>query len=89
MENVQMLFPMEPAEFWNHLKAIIEEVVDQKNNPISKQTSALDSPLKKLLKTKEVCEPFQVSNPTIYEWLKQRKLKPIKIKKVFSTRVYF
>jgi hypothetical protein len=62
-----MLFPMEPAEFWNHLKAIIEEVVDQKNNPISKQTSALDSPLKKLLKTKEVCEPFQVSNPTIYE----------------------
>jgi excisionase family DNA binding protein len=85
MENVQMLFPMEPAEFWRHLKTIIEEVVDQKNSRISKQSSLQDSPLKKLLKTKEVCELFQVSKPTIYEWLKQGKLKSIKI----GSRRYF
>jgi excisionase family DNA binding protein len=85
MENVQMLFPMEPVEFWSHLKTIIEEVVDQKNSPISKQTSVQDPPLKKLLKAKEVCELFQVSKPTIYEWLKQGKLKSIKI----ESRRYF
>ena len=85
MENVQMLFPIEPAEFWSRLKTIIEEVVDQKNSSISKQTSVLDPPLKKLLKAKEVCELFQVSKPTIYEWLKQGKLKSIKI----ESRRYF
>ena len=85
MENVQMLFPMEPAEFWSHLKTIIEEVVDQKNSPISKQTSVQDFPLKKLLKAKEVCELFQVSKPTIYEWMKQGKLKSIKV----ESRRYF
>ena len=36
MENVQMLFPMEPKEFWSHLKTVIEEVVNQKNDSISK-----------------------------------------------------
>jgi excisionase family DNA binding protein len=56
-----------------------------KNSPISRQTSVQDSPLKKLLKTKEVCELFQVSKPTIYEWLKQGKLKSIKI----GSRRYF
>lgn len=85
MENVQMLFPMEPAEFWNHLKTIVEEVVNQKNDSISKPISVQDSPLKKLLKAKEVCEFFQVSKPTIYEWLKQGKLKSIKI----ESRRYF
>ena len=64
-----MLFPMEPAEFWSHLKTIIEEVVDQKNGSISKETLVQAIPLKKLLKAKEVCELFQVSKPTIYEWL--------------------
>jgi hypothetical protein len=39
MENVQMLFPMELAEFRSRLSTIIEEVLDQKNSPISKQTS--------------------------------------------------
>ena len=38
MENVQMLFPMEPAEFRSHLKTIIEEAVNQKNDSISKQS---------------------------------------------------
>ncbi|MEJ7737522.1 MAG: helix-turn-helix domain-containing protein [Chitinophagaceae bacterium] len=85
MENVQMLFPMEPAEFWRYLKTIIEEEMEQKISSISKQTFAENPPQKKLLKAKEVCELFQVSKPTIYEWLKQGKLKSIKI----ESRRYF
>src|ERR1051325_2250367 len=85
MEKVQMLFPMDPAEFWGHLQAIIEEVVEHKTSSISKRTLAVNAPQKKLLKAKEVCELFQVSKPTIYEWLKQGKLKSIKI----ESRRYF
>src|ERR1700709_230939 len=85
MENVQMLFPMEPKKFGGHLKTIIEEVVNQKNDSISKQTSVQNPPLKKLLKVKEVCELLHVSKPTIYEWLKQGKLRSIKI----ESRRYF
>jgi len=85
MENVQMLFSLEPKEFWSHLKKVIEEVVNQKNDLISKLISMQNPPLKKLLKVKEVCELFHVSKPTIYEWLKQGKLKSIKI----ESRRYF
>ena len=65
MENVQMLFPMEPNEFWSHLKTVIEEVVNQKDDSILKQISVQATPLKKLLKVKEVCELFHLSKPTI------------------------
>ncbi|MEP6677185.1 MAG: helix-turn-helix domain-containing protein [Ferruginibacter sp.] len=85
MENVQMVFPMEPKEFWSHLKTVIEEVLNQKNDSILKQTSVQNPPLKKLLKVKEVCELFHVSKPTIYDWLKQGNLKSIKI----ESRRYF
>jgi len=30
MENVQMLLPIEPKEFWHRLKMVVEEVVEQK-----------------------------------------------------------
>lgn len=76
---------MEPAEFWRKLKTIIEEVVEQKTGFTSKQTLAENPPQKKLLKAKEVCALFQVSKPTVYEWLKQGKLKSIKI----ESRRYF
>lgn len=85
MADVQMLFPMEPKEFWRQLKAMIEDVVEQKNGSITKQTSPDEPPQRKLLKAKEVCALFQVSKPTIYEWLKQGKLKSIKI----ESRRYF
>ena len=60
-------------------------VVNQKNDSISKQTSMQDPPLKKLVKVKDVCELFHVSKPTIYEWLRQGKLKSIRI----ESRRYF
>jgi len=84
MSEAQMLFPMEPKEFWRQLKAMIEDVMEQKNSSILKETSQENHQLK-LLKAKEVCELFQVSKPTIYEWLKQGKLQSIKI----ESRRYF
>ena len=42
-------------------------------------------PEKVLLKATDVCEIFQVSKPTLYEWLKQNRLKSFKIK----SRRYF
>ena len=75
---------MDPNEFWSHLRTIIEEVINQKNNSISK-LSSVENPTPKLLKAKEVCELFRISKPTIYEWLKLGKLKSIKI----ESRRYF
>ncbi len=84
MENVQMLFPMEPKEFWRRLKTIVEEVVEQQGktgqpNPLDKHAD------RRLLKATDVCDIFKVSKPTIYDWLKQGKLKSIKI----ESRRYF
>src|SRR5580658_3923589 len=81
MENVQMLLPIEPKEFWRHLRSIVEEVVME-----NKKTSVKDSHSERpLLKTKEVCEIFHISKPTLYEWLKQGKIKSVKI----QSRRYF
>lgn len=40
---------------------------------------------KPLYKIAEVCAMFQVTKPTIYDWVKHGKLKPYKIR----SRVYF
>ncbi len=81
MENVQMLLPVEPKEFWRHLRSIVEEVViDSRRIPVRDTHSE-----RPLLKTKEVCEIFHISKPTVYEWLKQGKIKSVKI----QSRRYF
>jgi len=84
MENVQMLFPIEPNEFWRRLRAIVEEVVAQqgRSNPESPPNNHKDRPL---LKATDVCDIFKVTKPTIYDWIKQGKLKSIKI----ESRRYF
>ena|SRR5665213_18744 len=81
MENVQMLVPMEPNAFWQQLKAIVEQVIAE-----SKQEAPVDKHTERpLLKAKEVCEIFHISKPTIYDWLKQGKIKSVKI----QSRRYF
>lgn len=84
MENVQMLVPMEPKEFWRQLKTIVEEVVmeSKKQAPLSATEKHTERPL---LKATEVCEIFHISKPTIYDWLKQGKIKSVKI----QSRRYF
>ena len=80
-----MLFPIAPSEFWKQIKIIIEDAIAEKlsQQKISPTNSHL--PEKALLKASDVCEIFQVSKPTLYEWLKQKKLKSFKIK----SRRYF
>ena len=84
MNETPMLFPIAPGEFWKQIRTTIKEVVNEKLN---QQTASPVSllPEKPLLKASEVCAIFQVSKPTLYDWLKQKKLKSFKIK----SRRYF
>ncbi len=82
-----MLFPYEPEQFWEHLRLIIREEIirTEKEKPASTtyQTSGLN--YKPLFKITEVCDLFQVTRPTVYDWIKHGKLRPYKIR----SRVYF
>ena len=85
MQETPMLFPMAPAEFWKQIKSTIEEVVKANSNQTTYQPPTDHLPEKALLKASDVCAVFQVSKPTIYEWLRQNKIKSFKIK----SRRYF
>lgn len=82
-----ILFPYEPGEYWQQIRQIIREEVNniekQKPAPASFETPGLT--YKPLYKIAEVCALFHVTKPTIYEWVKHGKLKPYKIR----SRVYF
>ncbi len=84
LNETPMLFPIAPAEFWKQIKSTIEEVVNEKiNQPFQTPTDHLAE--KALLKLSDVCAVFQVSKPTLYDWLRQNKIKSFKIK----SRRYF
>ena len=85
MQDTPMLFPMAPAEFWKQIKTTIEEVVKANIQQASFQIPTDHLPEKTLLKLSDVCAVFQVSKPTVYDWLRQGKLKSFKIK----SRRYF
>lgn len=80
-----MLFPIAPSEFWKQIKIIIEDVIAEKLSQQKLSPPNNHLPEKTLLKPSDVCEIFQVSKPTLYEWLKQKKLKSFKI----MSRRYF
>jgi excisionase family DNA binding protein len=85
MQETPMLFPITPSEFWKQIRITIDEVVSEKlSQQLPVQTNS-HLPEKALLKAADVCQIFQVSRPTLYEWLKQNKLKSFKIK----SRRYF
>lgn len=90
MENnnqIPMLFPFDPNEFWEQIRKIVKEELN--NNPKNKneiiQTEVQGLSCKPLYKIAEVCSLFNISKPTIYEWIKDGKLKPRKIR----SRVFF
>jgi predicted DNA-binding transcriptional regulator AlpA len=85
MAEVPMLFPMAPEEFWKQIKTTIEEVVNSKMNQTAVPPLTDHLPEKALLKASDVCAVFQVSKPTLYDWLKQEKLRSFKVK----SRRYF
>jgi excisionase family DNA binding protein len=81
-----LLIPYEPDEFWEQLRVIIREEIiktSKSKNATSYQTSGME--YKPLYKINEVCDLFQVTRPTIYDWVKHGKLRPHKIR----SRVYF
>ena len=82
-----ILFPYEPEEFWQHMRVIIREEITKtkKEKLVASVTETQGLTYKPLFKIAEVCTVFAVSRPTIYEWIKDGKLKPYKIRR----RVYF
>lgn len=83
-----MLIPLNPEEFWTKIRLIIREEVLKSHTEQSPQNILMDTPglvEKPLFKIQEICSLFKVSKPTIYDWIKNGKLKRIKIR----SRVYF
>ncbi|WP_008582855.1 helix-turn-helix domain-containing protein [Niabella soli] len=82
-----MLFPIDPEQFWQTLRVLIREEVEQleKRPPPATSYNTTGLTYKPLYKIGEVCQLFQVTKPTIYDWIKHGKLKPYKIR----SRVYF
>lgn len=82
-----MLFPYDPQQFWQLLRQVIREEVNKMEKKdgeaVAYQTPGLTQ--KPLYKIAEVCALFQVTKPTIYEWIRHGKLKPYKIR----SRVFF
>ena len=68
-----MLFPIASAEFWKQIRTTIEEVVNEKLNQQIASPSVSLLPERPLLKVSEVCAIFQVSKPTLYDWLSTRE----------------
>jgi excisionase family DNA binding protein len=85
---VPMLFPFDPSEFWAQIRKIIKEEIEKVRT--EKEVSSLNMHTpglveKPLYKTNELCKLFNVSRPTIYDWIKHGKLRRVKIR----SRVYF
>lgn len=82
-----MLFPFDPAQFWKLMRDLIREEVHQaqKDNPAPPAYETPGLTYKPLYKIAEVCTIFHITKPTIYDWIKHGKLKPVKIR----SRVYF
>jgi excisionase family DNA binding protein len=85
--STPMLFPYDPEKFWQVIRSIIREEVNQAakqaSPPPTFETPGLT--YKPLYKMAEVCTLFHVTKPTIYDWIRHGKLKPFKIR----SRVYF
>lgn len=73
---------MEQEVFWEKMRKIIrQEIV------FCLKTFAMSGQKEKAYTISEVCEKFQISKPTLYEWIKAGKITPVKIgRRVFFNR---
>lgn len=85
MNEFPMMFPFSQEEFWDKMTKVVEKVVEAKLSATGAPIPQNLLPEKALLKATEVCTIFQVSKPTLYEWLKQNKIASFKIR----SRRYF
>src|SRR5687768_3113214 len=86
--SVPILFPFESEEFWTQIRKIIQEEISRIQPKNAATSSLMETPgltEKPLYKINEICMLFNVSKPTIYEWIKHGKLRRVKIR----SRVYF
>ena len=83
MEEMPILFPIAPKEFWKQMRLMMEEVVDAKMGQAPSIPAGLSE--KTLLKPVEVCDIFRISKHTLYEWMKQGRIKSFTIR----SRRYF
>ncbi len=85
--STPILFPYAPEQFWQSMRQLIREEVNNAGSQ-SRAPGSVEPPgfiQKPLYKTAEVCTLFHITKPTVYDWIKHGKLKPIKI----QSRVYF
>ena len=83
-----LLIPYEPEQFWKEIRKVIREEISKLDYKNQSETPIMEMPgltFKPLYTMTEICKIFQISKPTVYEWIEHGILKPIKIK----TRVYF
>ncbi|GAB2653240.1 hypothetical protein GCM10027036_03140 [Flavihumibacter cheonanensis] len=82
-----IIFSYDPEEFLEELRKLIREefrfavtVFQSKHENISNRSAENE-----LMKVRELCQFLKVSKPTIYDWIKCGKLRPIRI----QSRIYF
>ena len=70
---------MDQEVFWEKMRQIVrEEVARHAAIPVPVQQE-------KAYTIREFCNRFQISKPTLYEWIKMGKISPVKI----GRRVFF
>ena len=85
---VPMLFPYEPGELLLQIRKIFQEELGQLNRQVSPGAGIMETPgltEKPLYKIAEICQLFNISRPTVNDWIKHGKLRRVKIR----SRVYF
>jgi excisionase family DNA binding protein len=78
--SVPILIPFEPEEVWTQIRLIIIEEVSRNKKERQGFASIMETPgliEKPLFKMQEICSLFEVTKPTIYDWIKHGKLKRV------------
>ena len=76
--SVPILIPLETAEFWAQIREIVREEISRNQKELTIPITNMKTPgltEKPLYKMQEICCLFNVTKPTIYEWIKHGKLK--------------
>jgi excisionase family DNA binding protein len=86
--SLPILIPYDPDVFWEELRKIVHDELSRLDSSRRLTSSKSEVPgltYKPIYKTDEICKLFDISKPTVYDWIKNGILKPVKI----QTRVYF
>lgn len=85
-DSLPILIPVDPDRFFELVRLVVREELERlSSRQLGADYKVSGLTYKPLYKLDEVCEIFQVTPPTIYDWIKHGKLHPKKIR----TRVFF